>query len=196
MEDGQEIIWQDNISNVANYHSPINKLQFVQSIKMVNIYPKVKESLEKSEYLIISPWDLYTSTVCNLIIWSVKKLIKKSKAKIIYIANTTNKWWENKWLGIMDFVYVIEKYLWKKIDYLVVNNEKLLLSKEEELRLKTNISVKWGSYIFLDFLDKKKLEARGTKVIESKLLDRKSLYKHNSIKLAQIMLNIINKNYI
>ena len=54
---------------------------------------RVKEALKNADYIIISPGSLYTSILPILAIEDIKRLIKKSNAKLIYVCNimTQNK---------------------------------------------------------------------------------------------------------
>lgn len=52
----------------------------------------VANAITAADYIVITPGDIYTSTISNLIIGGVADLIKNySHAKIIFIANNTNK---------------------------------------------------------------------------------------------------------
>ncbi len=182
---------QDNISNLCNYNSRIIELELMDCSKKARHNSSLDKTISEADYIIISPWDLYTSTISNLIIWDVKSLIKTSNAKIIFIANNTNKWWETSNYTIYDFIEEIEKYLWKSINYIIANNKKLELNEVDEKRLKNDISVKWWDYIYITDKERKKIREKNIFIIEDDLLDRKTLYKHNNIKLATILEKII-----
>jgi 2-phospho-L-lactate transferase/gluconeogenesis factor (CofD/UPF0052 family) len=51
----------------------------------------ITHKIREADYIILAPGDLYTSTISNLIIAGMKELITNSSARIIYVANTTNK---------------------------------------------------------------------------------------------------------
>ena len=139
----------------------------------------------------VGPWDLYTSIISNLIIWWVWEIIKKSNAEIIYVLNSTNKWWETDWYSVKDFVDTLEKFLWKNIDYLIANNKKLDLSWSELERFKNDISVKWWDYLYVTDDEREDFEKRKIKVIERDFLDKVSLYKHNKKKISKATNDIL-----
>jgi len=97
----------------------------------------------------------------------------------------------NKWFKITDFINIIERYISKKLDYVILNNYLPELSLEDKEKLTKNISVKWWEYVFLDRYDRYLIESKNTIIIEDDLLDRESLYKHNSLKIAKIIFDII-----
>lgn len=191
LADGRVIEKQDNISNVAWYSSRIVHLSLMPGSHDARHQDTIATVIQDADYIVISPWDLYTSTISNLIIGGVRELIEQSSAQIVYIANTTNKWWETTDYTILDFINELEKYLWKEIDIIIANNYSPVLTLEEENRLKADISVKGGQYIFLSNADKIVLAQRGIRIIEDNILDSKSLYKHDSIKLGKILEDIV-----
>lgn len=182
---------QDNISNVCGYDSRIIKLSLMEGSHGARYAWGLVRALTGVDYIILAPGDLYTSTLSNLIIWGMKELIRHLDAKIIYVANNTNKWGETNGYAILDFILEIERYLGKPIDIVIANDKKLDLNFEDIQKLKTNISVKWGEYIYITDDERAYLESRKVQIIEDDLIDRTSLYKHDSIKLAKILENII-----
>ena len=70
---------------------------------------KLEEVFEKADWIIVWPWDLYTSVLPNILVWDVANLIKKSKAKELYVANLFTKLGETTWFKLSDFLKVFEK---------------------------------------------------------------------------------------
>lgn len=152
---------------------------------------KIAMALAHAEYIIITPGDIYTSIISNLIIGGVSDLVQESQAKIIYIANITNKGGEASNYCIGDFVSEIERYLRKSIDILIVNNYIPNLSVSEKERFKSNISVKGGEYICLSDTERRDFLERGMQIYEADILEKQSLYKHDQKKIAQILERVI-----
>ena len=178
---------QDKISNEANYSSGIADLELMDSSVDAVHHKKVSKAVEKADFIIIWPGDLFTSIISNFIISWVQKSIKETDAKIIYIWNNTNKWGETMWLTQLDFVNKIERFLWRRIDYFIANNKKPILSQAELESFKSDISVKWWDYIFVSNWERKELERRKIKLIEAHLLDDESFYKHSKQKLLNVL---------
>jgi uncharacterized cofD-like protein len=128
LEIGNEISGETNIDNIAK--NPLWN-PYVHSIKNVYLVPSVSASedvlqaIEKSEYVIISPGDLYSSIVPTLLPQGVTKSIKKSGAKIILFLNIMTKQGETDNYTASDFINAVEKYLGKKVDYIISNNSKI-----------------------------------------------------------------------
>ena len=182
---------QDRISNVAEYSAGIADLQLSDCSTEASHHSQVHNAIMNADYILVGPWDLFTSIISNFIIWGVKESIQESNAKIIYIWNSTNKWGETMGLTQLDFINKIERFLWKRLDYFVLNNKKPLLSSEEQKRFKNDISVKWGDFLFVSEWEKAELKRRKVEVIESDLLDNHSFYKHNQEKISKVISKII-----
>ena len=187
LDTGETIKKQDNISNIVGYDGKIVKLELMNSSLRAKHNFKIDEAILQADYIIISPGDLFTSIISNLIIWKVPQFIKNSRAKIVYIANTTNKWGETTNYSLLDFSLQIEKYLWKQIDYLIVNNKIPKLSDTENQKFASHQSVKWWKYLQLKDSEKKYFKKSWVEVIEADILDVKSLYKHDTKKVARLL---------
>jgi len=169
LKDGKIIEKQDNISNIVDYDSAIDKIELLNSAIIPKITENIKNAIKNSDYIIIWPWDLYTSIIANFIIsWLIEE-IEKSDAKIIYILNANNKIWETTNYNILDFIEVISKYLWnKKINFVLWNKKIPKLSKKQEKDFKNNISVKiWNiKLISWEYINSKDLYKYNEKLIE------------------------------
>lgn len=188
---GEVIETQDRISNVAAYSSGIADLVLMEDSKYAYQHKDVFKAIKKADYIIISPGDLFTSIISNFVIGGVKEVVKKTEARIIYIGNSTNKWGETQWLTHLDFINKIERFLGRRIDIFICNNKKIALSESEKESFKNNISVKWGDFLFLSPGEKSELERRKIQYLESDLLDKETLYKHDKRKLAKLLEQII-----
>ncbi len=188
---GEIIESQDRISNVAEYSAGIADLELADCSAWASHNTQVHEAIVQADYILVWPGDLFTSIISNFIIWWVKQSLLESNAKIIYIWNSTNKWWETMWLTQLDFINKIERFLGKRIDYFVLNNAKPTLSDDQKIAFQNDISVKWGDYLFLSPGEKSELVRRKIEIIEADLLDEDSFYKHNKSKISKVILDII-----
>lgn len=188
---GEVIESQDRISNVASYSAGIADLELMEDSKHAYQHKNVFKAIKQAQYIIITPWDLFTSIISNFVIWGVKEVIGKSDAKIIYIGNSTNKWGETQGLTHLDIIYKIERFLGRKIDIFICNNKKFELTIEEKQIFQNNISVKGGDYLFLSKWEKQELEKKKIKVYEAPLLDTKTFYKHDTKSIIELLEKIL-----
>ncbi len=153
-------------------------------IKEVFLNPEAKackdaiKAIKEADVIIIGPGDLYTSIIPNFLVKGIKKAMKKSQAKKIYVCNIMTKYGETNKFTAEDFFATLEKYLGKGIiDYFLVNIEKpkdyyLGKYKKEKAEL-----VKYNRKL-LSFWKK-------PKVIFTRLLRQGSLLRHHPKKLAK-----------
>lgn len=188
---GEIIETQDRISNVAAYTSGIADLELMEDSKDADAHADAFSAIDEAEYIIISPGDLFTSTISNFVVWGIKDIITSSNAKIIYIGNNTNKWWETQGLTCLDFINKIERFLGRRIDIYICNNKKLELTKDQRAAFISNISVKWGDFLYLSDGEKLELERRKIEYREADLLDRESFYKHDKKSLIKVLQKVL-----
>ncbi|UCE51799.1 MAG: YvcK family protein [Desulfobacterales bacterium] len=90
----------------------------------ISAYPTVIEEINKSDYILIGPGDLYTSIIAILIVPGIKEEIQKTSAKIFYILNIMTKFGETDNFRGYDFVQEIENYLGRQVDGIICNVRK------------------------------------------------------------------------
>ena len=89
------------------------------------ILSETKDAISNSNYLILGPGDLYTSIIANLVVDGVSEVICDSDIKIIYFVNLFTKHGQTTNYKASDHVSDIEKYLKKKVDYIVINSSEI-----------------------------------------------------------------------
>lgn len=169
-----------------------DKIIQVRTSPRAHIFSKAKEVIEQSDYIIIGPGDLYGSLIPNFIIQGTSRAINNSNAKIIYVLNLMTRHSQTHDLTALNHIQLIEKYLNKPIDIVIVNNQPIpknitdKYAKQNEHPVKDDIS-----------------NSRSHQVIRSQLLHRaivkttkndtipRSYLRHHSDKLAQVIWKII-----
>lgn len=97
----------------------VSNLHFNNGVKAC---PKAIKRIGHADAIIIGPGNMYCSLLPNLIIKECARAIKKSKAKVIYICNLTNKRGHTSGWDVDDHVGAIERYIGKgRIDYVLYN---------------------------------------------------------------------------
>jgi uncharacterized cofD-like protein len=182
-----------------------NKIQDanIQEIGIKNIFYKgnvelnenAKEAILKADYIILGPGNYYCSVIPNLIVDGFKETIIKSKAKIIFPLNLTNKLGHTTGWKVSNYVNDIEKYLGKLIDFILVNNEESSPLQIERYKLEEGE----GVLIEDDFKDDRVIRApllshvvfnkKGEDVIPV----TRGFIRHDSEKLAKNINEIMEK---
>ena len=186
LEDGTKVEWESNIDVWLNEKSSTIKKAYLTPDVEAN--PKAIKAIEKSDVIIISFGDLYTSIVPNLLVKGIKEAIAANKkAKVIYFCNLMTKPGETTDFEAVDFVNVVEKYLWKDIlDYVVVNDgyiSEKMAEKYKSLEKKKPVKVKSHKFF----------RAKSYKVIEADLLHESDWVRHSYDKIAKVIKDIIKK---
>ena len=177
-----------NHSNIQG--TGIAKIFYKNKVKL-NI--SAEKAIRDADYIILGPGNYYCSVLPNLIVDGFIKAIKKSKAKLIFPVNLTNKNGHTKYWGVREYTEDIEKYLGKKVDIILVNNISPSRAQIAKYKLQEGDGV-----MVLDNLD-------NTKVLRKPLLSRKivkfnkadaiqnvrSFIRHDSQKIAEAIRGII-----
>lgn len=181
LENWEIIETQDKISNIADYNSRIKNISLTDNCKNTKINSGIYEALSEADYIIIWPWDLYTSIDSNFVIPWLSELVVNSKWKKIYILNQTNKKWEATNYSELDFIDVIQSRISWTLDVVFANSKEPVLNDYEKELFNSSISVKWGRYLFID-QEKKEEILKKYPNLKFKLwnyLNKKTLFKNN-----------------
>jgi uncharacterized cofD-like protein len=133
---------------------------------------------------VLGPGSLYTSIIPNLLTKGIVDAINRSEAPKIYVCNIMTQPGETDGLSVSEHVRVLEEHAGLKfIDYVVVNNGEI---EEEYLaRYSRDHSVPVPC-------DEGSIRP-GIKVVKENLVSvNKGYLRHDSIKLAQLIIKIAN----
>lgn len=194
--DGKSIVGETHIDVVKKkeIRAPIKKV-YLKPKAFLN--PDAKSAIEEADFILIGPGDLYTSILPNILVSGVSNSIKKSNSKKIFVINLMSKRGHTTGYGAKRYIEELERYMGKNIiDFVLVNSEKpdkKVLSWYQEYEEKP----------VLDDIEGK----NNYKVIRADLLNdvvlkqsrvdvrRRSIIRHDSDKLSESILNIINTTY-
>ncbi|MBI2120610.1 MAG: YvcK family protein [Parcubacteria group bacterium] len=122
LRDGTFLEGEDIIDHAHFQDKGVKKLFFREKVKA---NPRAVEQILSADIVVIGPGDLYGSILANLIIPDMAKAIRKTRAKIIYNANLTNKKGHTSGFSVDDYVDAIENTIGKgRIDFVTFNTKK------------------------------------------------------------------------
>ena len=180
-----------NHSDIENGTNLIKKIFYKEKVKINN---HAKKALEEADYIIIGPGNFYCSVVPNLIVDGFSSTIKNSKAKIILPINLTNKKGHTLNWGVKKYVEEIEKFLDKKVDFVLVNKELPTKEQIEKYKLQEGDGVLVENdldnhHIVIqgDFLSQKVID----NVTGDVIAKMRSIIRHDSQKLAGVIEDLI-----
>ncbi len=164
--------------------------------KKAKINPLARQTILKSDFIIIGPGNLYCSLIPIFLVEGVKEALKQTKAHIIYLVNLMNHHQHTYNYDVFDFVNKIEEYLDKNIIKTVVFNNKKP-SKELLKKYATE-----GSYT--SFPSKSNFVSQNKNFIGADLISnieyqqnphdftKRSFIRHDQEKTAKLLFQIFN----
>jgi len=175
-------------------------------IKKVSLKTKARANKEAlaaikdADMIIIGPGDHYGSIVPNLLVDGISRAIVRSKAKVVYNCNLTNKKGQTENFDVDKYVYEINNYLGnRRIDYVIFPFDKppIELEKKYEKREGKNSIVCFNEdkdfdrsckIVRADISNKHIIK----KSKDDKIADARSFIRHDSNKLAKVLIDISN----
>lgn len=187
--------------NEINHHKSfqdigVTELRFAGKVRA---YKKAIQRVKQADVIVIGPGSLYCSLLPNFILKDFASAIKHSRAKVVYIANLTNKKGHTVGFDVDDYVAVLEKYIGKnRINYTIFSSHKpfiALVKKYEQAEGKKTL-VKFR---------KNKNTARRYKLVKADIVSKKipkhnkndgiadtrALIRHDSDHLARVVMSIL-----
>ncbi len=153
------------------------------------VNPRVIEEIRNADLIVIGPGGLHTSLIPNLLVEGVGDAITKSDAKKVYVVNLMNRKGQTTGYKTSKYLAEITRYIGRDIfDYILINVQKpakeLIDTYAEEGELVEN-DLDDERVVKADFLGRLAEESRRD-------LLKRSLIRHDSKKLAQELMNIVD----
>lgn len=169
-----------------------DRISRLDTIPSAHLNPSAKKAILSVDYIILGPGDLYGSTISNLVIKGVPSVIRRSKAKIIYIVNLMTLVSQTNYFTAQDHLHEIESYLDHKVDFIMLNSGRIPSDVLAIYACK-------GEYPVVDDLGEDRRVVRSNLLSERKIKKpdsdplKRSLVRHSSVKLAQEIVKLIDK---
>ncbi|MDK2886281.1 MAG: hypothetical protein PWP54_839 [Thermosipho sp. (in: thermotogales)] len=179
-EDGTKAIGESQIQKVIG-----KKIKNVYLDKSdVIIFDDAKKALQKADVIIFGPGSLYTSIISNILVQGfVETVENNTNAILIYVSNIMTQASESYKFLLSDHVKVIEKYLGRRLDYIIANKsilpEEILESYKREL----------AEPVKIDLDDQRIIKENLVEIIIDK--DGRQKIRHDPLKLASLIMSVI-----
>jgi len=124
LENGEKVWGEGKIDVPENKNrAPIERIYLSpREGEKIRAEDSATASLKEADFILLSPGDIYTSLLPNFLVEGISEAVQESRAKLVYLSNLTTKPGESDNFQAEDFRAEIGKYLNRKIDYLVFNN--------------------------------------------------------------------------
>ncbi len=186
-ENGKVVEREGLIDENKGEKSKIKKLSLKPNVFALK---KAVETIKKSDFLVIGPGDLYTSIIPVLLPIGIVEAVKCFQGKIIYIMNLMTKAGQTYNYKASDHLRDLEKYLKRKIDIILINNEKInqkilnIYQKYDEIKVVNDLEKDRYKIIETDLLDNREFKKDSSDILY------RSILRHDSNKLARVLIKI------
>ena len=147
--------------------------------------PESLDAIAQADAITFGPGSLYTSIIPNLLVEGIPDAIARSKAVKIYICNLMWQPGETEGFTAADHVRAIHEHANQQlIDYVVVN------SRQPRADIRRRYAAQAACPVEVDVAQ---VEALGARVISSDLLAKAKSVRHDSEKLADLVVEVARK---
>ncbi len=169
-------------SEITKAHKKYKKIYYKQE---PHILSEVLDAINKADLIIFSMGSLYTSIIPHIISKDIKKALKETKAKKMYICNVVTQPGETDEFKVSDHIKLINHYLGKDmIDVVVANNSEI----DEKVVEKYSTEEQKD----LVPIDHDELNKLNVELIEDDLITLSDgTIKHDSMKVSTVVFNYI-----
>lgn len=183
LKSGGEVFGECNLREAKD---EIKRLKITPSDVMA--VPEVLKAIDEADAIILGPGSLYTSVLPNLLVGSVASHIKRSQAMVFYINNVMTEPGETDNYRASDHLQAVVNYLGEDVvDYCILNNN-FAITDEVLARYSAD-----GSQVVV--YDKENLDKMNVKVLAADLLQNDEILRHDSKKLAKLVVETIYGDY-
>lgn len=164
----------------VSYPNKDEKIELLWLEPPAYVHIETALALKNADVIVICPGDLYGSILPNFLVKGLKESISKD-ARIVYVCNLVTKQGTHNFKA-SDFVREIEKYMERKIDYVICNTKK-------PTELIVDKYMKEDSYFVEPDFD-------GPNILKSDLLiecksDSRVIARHDAEKVARLIMNLL-----
>jgi uncharacterized cofD-like protein len=138
------------------------------------------QAIREADLILMGPGSLYTSILPNLLIPEIARAIARSRAPRVFIANLMTQPGETTNYSVAEHLYAIQEHVKPRIvDFVVANRQAVSPAVARRYQREGAAPVT---------VDPAKLRSMGVKVLLENLLEEHEKIRHNSTRLAQVLL--------
>ncbi len=153
--------------------------------------PEALDVIASADLIVLGPGDLYTSLIPNLLVHGISQAIKRAKGKKVFVLNLMTKWGQTYGFTATDHIQILEKYIGKSLDAVIVNTTPLSKSA-------LDVYKKYHELPVLEDIKKSYFRIIRAPVASSKLTAKsksdilvRSLIRHDSKSLAKVLVKLL-----
>jgi len=165
-------------TRITASRSPIRKLMLAPP----NVRPldDALQAIREADLVLMGPGSLYTSILPNLLIPEIAQAVARSHAPRVYIANLMTQPGETTNYSVAEHLRAIQAHVKPRIvDFVVANRQQVSLAVAKRYRREGASQVT---------VDAPRLRQLGARVLLGNLLEERNVIRHDSQRLAQLLL--------
>jgi uncharacterized cofD-like protein len=143
-------------------------------------YPDSIKAILDADLVVIGPGSLWTSLMPNLLVPGLVEALRQIKAPVVYVANITTERGETDGFTLADHVDAIERHIGRDVVDFVLVNDRTVTS----FKLPSGVQV-------ID--PHQALSGVNMRVTRADLASDAEPWRHNALKLAAAVLNIVEE---
>ncbi len=147
----------------------------------VPAYPGAVRALLEADLIVAGPGSLYTSVLPNLLVPDVARAVQASRALKVYVCNVATQRGETDGYSVGDHVAALEAHLGKGVFSTVLTNH--------------NLDVDFDAPVGVELVPTEYPSDAAYCVIAADLVDPARPWRHDSDKLAQALLRLLQNNH-
>jgi uncharacterized cofD-like protein len=166
-------------TRISRSQVPIRKIAL--NPRHVRPLPLALEAIQNADLIFMGPGSLYTSVIPNLLIPEIARAVARSKAPRVYIANLMTQPGETTQYALSDHIRAIQEHVrGRVVDAVVANRQSISPRVARRYRVKGAEPVR---------LDRENMLKTKVELITGDLVEEHGVLRHNSPRLARLVLN-------
>lgn len=181
LQDGRILTGESDITRTS---SPIRRLEIVPG--RCRPLPETLAALEEADLITLGPGSLYTSLIPNLLVHGIPEQIARAKALKVYVANLMTQPGETRRYTAADHLRALNEHAGGKLfDRVLLNTQPISPAMRKRYLVQDAEPV---------VIDLHEIRALGVEPICADMLDEHRVARHNSDRLAQLLLDLASQH--
>ncbi len=184
--DGSVVVGEHRLDNNGAGNKKIKRIRLSPRAKL---YKKAEHAILNADLIVIGPGDYYGSILAALSVDGIKRCMRATSAKIVYVVNLMTRFTQTYGMTARDHQRGIEEAIGRTCDLAIVNSKPIpaeilaMYGHEQEYPIVNDLPK--GKYISADLLS----SVRFVKV--SSDLAHRSYLRHDAKKLAKVLMRVV-----
>lgn len=185
------IITGEHLIDEPEIHDGKLRIVKLSTKPRVRANPEAIREIGSADLIVISPGDLFTSILADVVVTGVATAIKNSRAKKAYVMNLMTRWGQTYGFKASDPVQVFEEYIGKSLTHILINNAEIpkkiinFYKKGKEEAVTDDLKNSYYKIVRADFLSRAVVKKNAADML------KRSLVRHDSEKLAKVLISLV-----